>query len=127
MLCKYKWENSILERQQGFSYSPSLDGYFTSRVVDVTLPSASELTNPLELCCNYLKMHHLEFLLITQHLRTQASLPQLPEHPGQLVQRGLWALGNPRGASPVVSRCLTTVTLTSSGCHGDTTSVSFSE
>lgn len=36
-----------------------------SRVVDVTLLSASELINLPELCCNYLKMHHPEFLLIS--------------------------------------------------------------
>ncbi|OPJ68628.1 hypothetical protein AV530_017586 [Patagioenas fasciata monilis] len=41
---------------------------------------------------------------------------QLPEHPGQLETRV--------DPPPLVSRCLATVTLTSSGCHGDTSSLS---
>lgn len=112
MLRKYKWENSILERQRGFSYSPSLEGYCASQVVDVIPPSASELINLPELCCNYLKVHHLEFLLVSQHFHAQAPWPQLPEHPGRPVQGGLWVLGEQRAARLPCPTAQQRVTLT---------------
>lgn len=66
-----------------------------SQVVDVTALSASDLINPPEPCCNYLKIHQLEFVLISQHLHMQASPPQPGENPGQLVLEGfvgVWTL-----------------------------------
>lgn len=115
MVCKYKWENSILKGQQFLPHRPSLQDYCSSWVVDFTLLSASELINPPELLNNYQKMHHADFLLVFWHLHTGtitaaawASQAAGPE--------GTW---DGRGPYPVFC-CLVTATLTSLGCHGDT-------